>query len=151
MRRLITALGFGYATFAGTFLVVTAPFVVLRSGPSLGQALNLVSVAVGLGLLFCGGVLLFHATVLGSLRAALGDRLNRIHAAFLGALLMPGPFIVYIAAVRDPNEDPTTLRGWLDFWSRVPGEFLIGIAPFLLGSIVFAMAFVPKRPIRRTA
>ena len=148
MKRLLAALAFGFGVFVGTFTTATAPFVLLRSGVRLGQVLNLLTVALVFGGVFSAGVLLVHAPVLACLRAYLGERLNRLRAATVGAALVPAPFILYLATFRDPDEDPGTLAGWLRLLTNVPGEFVLGILPFLLGSIAFAVAFGPKPTVR---
>ena len=146
MRPLLRSLALAYLAFGSTFVLGTAPFVLLRGGAVTNRLLNLMIVAVMFGALFCVGLLIVHVPVLGALRLALGARLTALRAAIVAALLVPGPFAIYLIVFSDANEDPRTVGEWLAFWLRVPGELLIGLLPFLAGSVAFARALVARGP-----
>ena len=81
--------------------------------------------------------------VLG-LRLALGNRLHPAVAAAIGVFLSPLCIIANWLLFRDYNE---TLVGLLQFWVRVPGEFVFGVLPYAIAAGFFA-AWI-ARPVRQ--
>lgn len=140
-RRLLSALLMGSLTFAATIVVIYVP-VLLSRASTPAQLFESLVVALIAGVVFGAGLLLVHAPVLGLMRAWLGDRLRRIHVGILGAALVPGPIAIYLAAVRDATPEPAGALGWLALFLRRPGEFLFWLTPFVVGGVVFALAFM---------
>ena len=81
--------------------------------------------------------------VLG-LRWVLGNRLRPAVAAAIGAFLSPLCIVATWLPFRDANE---TLVGLLQFWARVPAEFVIGVLPYAIAAALFA-AWIAK-PVRQ--
>src|SRR6266568_2508188 len=78
--RLRSAFKSAYATFATSFFVVNAFFLLSFPGDTPAHLITLCWVSLIVGLVFCAGLLAVHAPVLALLRMSLGSRLNSIHS-----------------------------------------------------------------------
>ncbi len=105
---------------ASVLLDVTAGRVP-RVPPAIGFAVPLTVTVAVVGLLVQWPIL-----------RALHSRNPKVLVS-VGALLSIVPFAVLFGMMllffRDPNDDPGTLAGFVRFWMRVPGEFLVPFLP----------------------
>jgi hypothetical protein len=133
---------FGVACAAGV-----VPIVLLRGRPD--RIFDFVTVWIVFGL----PTLVVLAGIVGP--AVLGARrvfgaISVATAAALGAALGPGLLFVSWLLFRESNE---TVGGLLQFWARVPGEFLVGVVPHTAASAFFAgwLASARVQPKRTAA
>jgi hypothetical protein len=143
-NRLISALVKAYVTFATAFFVVNARFVLSWPGSTPAHWINLFTIALVVSIVFCMGLLVVHAPVLGLVRRWFGNRLKGVYAGLLGAALAPGPVVIYFVALHDLSRNETSVGGWIELWTRFPGEFLLSLLPFCVGSVVFALRFAQQ-------
>ena len=89
-------------------------------------------------------ILVVNGPIVMALRLALGHRLRPTIAAAIGMLLSPLCIVANWLLFRDANE---TFLGLLQFWVRVPGEFVFGVLPYAVAS-AFLAAWI-ARPARQ--
>lgn len=63
-------------------------------------------------------------------------KLRRPLVLFTGAFLSVVPITGAILLFRDADEDPATIAGFVRFWVRVPGEFLLPFLPMAISGAV---------------
>jgi hypothetical protein len=105
-RRLARAVTRGCVVFAGGVFVVGLPILLWRSGTPQ-QVVQLVTLALAGGIFFGVTLLLCHAPILALARAAIGARLNTIHAVLLNGVLGLGSMIILVASLA---AGPDTFR-----------------------------------------
>jgi hypothetical protein len=132
-RRYVRGVAMAFLLY-GFVLAVTSLPLLLAKGRSI--RLNTfvdVWLAFGLPAMFMLAVVVGPAVLLA--RRFAGDRLSPVAAAGLGAVCGPLMLIGRWVLFRESDE---TFGGLLQFWTRVPGEFMIGVLPYAVAGAVFA-------------
>lgn len=75
-----------------------------------------------------------------------GDSFTRVHAAVVGAAAGPLFLFAVWLLYREGNE---TVGGLLQFWVRLPAEFVLGVLPYTAAGALFAGWVVAGKPRRR--
>lgn len=128
------------------------PFPVLFGGGALllsetarrdpGQ---LLAAAFAFGMFHLAVLALVVGPIVLGIRLVARARLSPALAAMIGLVLSPLSFFALWAMFAESNE---TLSGLISFWIRVPGEFVLGVLPHVIASVVFC-SWIVRRPVRR--
>lgn len=141
MERYISGLAVAFLPFP----VLFGGGTLLLSETARARAGDVVAVSFAYGL-FCVVVLaLVIGPIVLGIRPAARGRVSPTLSAATGLVLSPVSFLILWAAFADSNE---TLPGLISFWMRVPGEFVFGVLPHVIASVVFC-TWIARRPIRR--
>jgi hypothetical protein len=135
------------AAFASTFLVSNVVLVLLSADSTPAELIFLIIAALVATIVFCIGILVVHAPVLGMMRAFLGDRLNGVLAGITGAVLAPGSVLVDLVILRYLTGKPIRSRTLFELGPS-SGQSLLWLVPFCLGGVVFALEFASDKRAR---
>ena len=141
MIRYLTGLIGAYLVFGLVCALGVVPLVVLKGQPH--RASEFVSMWVGFGV----PTVVILATVVGpgvlGLNRLLKTRVPVVIAGIVGAAVGPGIILLAWLVIRDSNE---SFGGLLQFWLRVPGEFLVGALPPAAAGAFFCVWLTWKKP-----
>ena len=133
MKRYLTGLFAAYVVFGLVCAVGVVPLMVLK-----GQAhrvFGFVPMWIGFGV----PTVVILAAIVGpgmlGLNRVFKSRVPPVVAALLGAAAGPGILLLAWLVLRESNE---SFAGLLQFWLRVPGEFLVGVLPPLAAGVFIA-------------
>lgn len=112
------------------------------SGPplSLGQLASLVLVAALLAI----PVLVCFLLSAAAWRFLSGRVPRRGVSVGLGILLSLIPSVLGILMFHD-SDDPDSLRGYIQFWQRMPAAFVLGFLPYFVSGAVFGLSLARPR------
>ena len=129
IRRMSQAVVVASATAAGLYVTgaLAMDFWYLRT-PRLFRVM---SGAIFVTLLVIVTAIIVQWPILRSIRA-----FDRRVVFLTGAILAAVPLAATIAIFRVPGEDPATVMGFVRFWLRVPGEFLLPFVPMAIAGAI---------------
>jgi hypothetical protein len=132
-RRYAGGVAIAFLLYGFILAVISVPLILAK-----GRSIRLntfvdVWLAFGLPAMFMLAVVVGPAVLLA--RRFAGDRLSPVAAAGIGAVCSPLMLIAGWLVFRDSDE---TLAGLLQFWTRVPGEFVLGVLPHVVAGALFA-------------
>jgi len=141
MTRYLTGLIAAYLAFGLVCALGVVPLMVLRG--QAHRASEFVLLWVGFGV----PTVAILAAIVGpgilGLDRLLKRRLPVVVAALVGAAVGPGVILLTWLVFREGNE---SFGGLLQFWLRVPGEFLVGALPPAVAGAFFCVWITRKKP-----
>jgi hypothetical protein len=137
----------------GAFLVFSLTYTVgVVSVALLDHQPHRVPELLAIGVLFGTPSVVALALAVGpvliAIRRLSGGRLPVELAGLFGAAAGVGLVLLFWSAFREHDE---TLAGLVQFWRRVPGEFLVGVLPHAAASAFFCGWLASRQPRRHRA
>jgi hypothetical protein len=143
MTRYATGLIGAFLLFGVACAAAVVPVVILRGRPD--RLFDFVTLWAVFGVPSILAMALTVGPVVLGTQRLFRKRIPVIAAAGFGAALGPALLLVSWLLFREGDE---TFGGLLQFWARLPGEFIVGVLPHSVASAFFAgwLAAGARRP-----
>lgn len=146
VSRLTPALLWAGVTVASAFFVLNVRFLFSWWRTAPADYINLLVSSLAWAVIFSLGLLVVYVPIIKLVQSLYGRTLSRRLSVLLGLALVPGPFALILAITYDAERHPATIVRWAEAVMRSPGEFVLGLLPFCLGGVVFALRFAAPTP-----